>query len=108
MKDNRMVFTDVLRLIAASALAGAVLCGCQGDDSTFPLPDAGSDAHSDATAPHDGATEASTDAARAADGPGETGAQGESGDGSATSEPDDDAGQVDGGAVSDAGDASTD
>ena len=105
-----MVFIDVLRFTAASALAGAVLCGCQGDDNALLLPpDASSaDAHSDAAAPHDGAAEASADAGSAADGPGDTGAQGEAGGAASTSEAGDDAAAVDGVAVSDAGDAAAD
>ncbi len=55
-----MPFTHVRRLTALSTLVAAVLCGCQGDDNTLPLPpDAGSDAHADATTAHDGAAEAS-------------------------------------------------
>jgi hypothetical protein len=104
-----MAFIDVLRFTAASALVGAALCGCQGDDNALPLPpDAGSvDGHSDATASHDGAAEASTDAGSAADGPGDT-AQSESGDGPPVSESGDDTGEVDGAAGSDAGDEAAD
>jgi hypothetical protein len=107
---KRMAFIDVLRFTAASALVGAALCGCQGDDNALPLPpDAGSaDGHSDATASHDGAAEASTDAGSAADGPGDAGAQSDSGDGAPTSEAGDDTGEVDGVALSDAGDAAAD
>jgi hypothetical protein len=61
LKENQMSFAHVLRFNAASVLVAAALCGCQGDDNVLPLPpDAGSDAHADATA-HDGAAEASKD-----------------------------------------------
>ncbi len=69
-----MPFTQFRRLTALSALAAAVLCGCQGDDNTLPLPpDAGSDAHADATTAHDGAAEASSESGATKDSPsGET------------------------------------
>lgn len=56
-----MPFTHALRFTVASVLVAAALCGCQGDDNVLPLPpDAGSDAHADATTAHDGAAEGST------------------------------------------------
>jgi len=105
-----MAFIDVLRLTAASALLGAALCGCQGDDNALPLPpDAGSaDAHSDATASRDAASEASNDAGASADGSGEAGALGDSGDGAPTIEAGGDTGNVDAVAALDAGDAAAD
>jgi hypothetical protein len=103
-----MAFIDVLRFTAASALVGAALCGCQGDDNALPLlPDAGSDARSDATASRDGAAEAGADAGSAPDASGEAGAQVDSGDGAPAIEAGNDTG-VDGVALSDAGDAAAD
>jgi hypothetical protein len=72
-----MPFAHVRRLTALSALAAAVLCGCQGDDNTLPLPpDAGSDARADATTAHDGAAEASPESGATKDSPsGDTGSE---------------------------------
>jgi len=57
-----------LRSTLATILVGSLLCACQGDDNSLPLPpsDAGADAHADASV-HDGSPEAATDSGSESD-----------------------------------------